>query len=73
MENHLMPFLSALGSALLWTFFGILAAIGALKLFDKLTPGRLEDHVFKEQNVSAAIIYAAVFLGACIIVASAMH
>jgi len=64
---------SSMGATLLWVIFGVLIAVAALKVFDVLTPGKLADQVFKERSVSAAIVYGAVFLGVCLIVASAIH
>ncbi len=44
-----------------------------MKLIDALTPGRLQDHVFKDGNVAAAVVYGAAFIGIAIVIASAMH
>ena len=57
----------------LWTFLGCLLLIGAMKFIDWLTPGKLQDHVFKDGNVAAAIVYGAAFIGIAIVIASAMH
>jgi uncharacterized membrane protein YjfL (UPF0719 family) len=56
-----------------WAFFGIVLSVAALRLFDLITPGRLQDQVFKEGNTAAAIVYGAALLASAIIIASAMH
>jgi uncharacterized membrane protein YjfL (UPF0719 family) len=57
----------------LWTVIGCLFLAGAMKLIDLLTPGKLQDQVFKDENVAAAIVYGAAFVGIAIVIASAMH
>ncbi len=56
-----------------WAVFGIVLCVVALKVFDRLTPGKLEEHVFKDGNTAAAIVYAAALIASAIIIASAMH
>jgi uncharacterized membrane protein YjfL (UPF0719 family) len=56
-----------------WAIFGVLLSVLALKLFDLLTPGKLEVLVFKEGNTAAAIVYGAALITCGIIIASAMH
>ena len=71
-----LEFISRLPSPVLvalWAFYAVFLAVIALKLFDKLTPGKLEEHVFKDENVAAAIVYAGAFIGFAIVIASAMH
>ena len=60
-------------SVALWVLYAALLCIGAMKIIDLLTPGKLEDHVFKDNNVAAAIVYGCVFIGFAIIIASALH
>jgi uncharacterized membrane protein YjfL (UPF0719 family) len=66
----------SLGQALLYMLLfagvGIAAAIAGYKLFDKCTPGNLNQEILEHRNVAAAIIAAAVILGLCIIIAAAM-
>ncbi|HVU36446.1 MAG TPA: DUF350 domain-containing protein [Opitutaceae bacterium] len=71
-----MSFLTALHSPLLvagWTLFGCILLVLALKLFDALTPGKLQEQVFRDRNTSAAVVYGAALVGFAIIIASAMH
>jgi uncharacterized membrane protein YjfL (UPF0719 family) len=56
-----------------WAFFGIVLCVAALRLFDLITPGRLQEQVFKDGNTAAAIVYGAALLASAIIIASAMH
>ena len=56
-----------------WAFFGVVLCVAALKLFDLITPGKLEVQVFKDGNTAAAIVYGAALLASAIIIASAMH
>lgn len=69
---HAQSLGQAVGYMLLFTFIGVLAAIGGYKLFDKCTPGDLHREILENKNVAAAIVAAAVILGVCIIVAAAM-
>jgi hypothetical protein len=52
---------------------GIALAIFGFKLFDMLTPGKLEVEIVEKQNIAAAILGAAIITGICYIVAQAMH
>ena len=45
-----------------------LAMLG-FKLFDLLTPGKLEEEIVQKQNIAAAILGGAIVVGICIIVA----
>jgi uncharacterized membrane protein YjfL (UPF0719 family) len=67
------PHLASVISVALWTLFAVVLLAGAMKLFDLLTPGKLEEHVFKDQNVAAATVYAGAFVAFAIVIASAMH
>lgn len=60
-------------SVIVFVAIGILAALVGFKLFDRFTPGDLEEEILKKNNVSAAILAAAVILGISIIVAAAIH
>ncbi len=71
-----LEFLSHLPAAVqvaLWALYAVALCVLALKLFDLLTPGKLEDNVFKDQNIAAAIVYAGAFVSFAIVIASAMH
>ena len=48
-------------------------AIVGFMLFDKLTPGKLDEEILQKQNNAAAILAGAFVLGVCIIVAAAIH
>jgi putative membrane protein len=48
---------------------GIGLAILGFKLFDLLTPGKLEEEIVNKQNIAAAILGGAIVIGICIIVA----
>lgn len=65
--------LSSVLSVVLWTLIAVVLLAGAMRLFDLLTPGKLEDHVFKDENTSAAIVYGCAFIAFAIVIASAMH
>ena len=60
-------------SMLAFGLAGIFLAILGFWLFDKFTPGKLDEEILHKQNVAAAIVGAAVILGICIIVAAAIH
>ena len=59
-------------AALATVIFGIigisLAVIG-FKVFDRVTPGNLEEEILQKNNMSAAVVTAAFILGVCIIIA----
>jgi uncharacterized membrane protein YjfL (UPF0719 family) len=59
-------------SVLVFTFIGIVASIAGFKLWDRFTPGNLEEEICRKQNVAAAILGAAIVLGISIIVAAVM-
>ena len=48
---------------------GIFLAVLGFKIFDKVTPGNLEEEIIKKNNMAAAIMAAAFILGVCIIIA----
>ena len=56
-----------------WAIFGVVLSVFTLKIFDLITPGKLEVHVFKDGNTAAAIVYGAALITCGIIIASAMH
>lgn len=60
-------------STVVFGTIGIILAIVGFKLFDKLTPGKLDEEILQKQNIAAAILAAAFILGICIIVAAAVH
>ena len=69
----LLAFGMAVLSALTFGILGIALAIVGFKLFDKFTPGKLDEEILHKQNIAAAILAAAVILGICIIIAAAIH
>ena len=48
---------------------GIFLAVIGFKIFDRFTPGNLEEEIVKKNNMAAAIMAAAFILGICIIIA----
>jgi putative membrane protein len=54
---------------LLFGGLGIALAMLGFKLFDLLTPGKLEEEIVQKQNIAAAILGGAIVLGICLIVA----
>ena len=56
-----------------WVLFGCILLVGAMKIFDLLTPGKLEQLVFAEKNVAAAVVYSGALLAIAVVIASAMH
>jgi uncharacterized membrane protein YjfL (UPF0719 family) len=76
-QAHLQPGdFSTLSWAVLCTaafgLVGIVLAIIGFKLFDFLTPGKLEEEIIQKQNLAAAILGAAIVLGICLIVSRAV-
>ena len=49
---------------------GILLSIGGFKLFDKLTPGNLQEEVLTKNNLGAAIFAGSFVIGICIVIAA---
>jgi uncharacterized membrane protein YjfL (UPF0719 family) len=62
----------AVVSTLVFGVIGIALAILGFKLFDMLTPGKLEEEIVQKQNIAAAILGAAIILGICLIVSRAV-
>jgi len=56
-----------------WALVGAVLLVAGVKLIDLITPGKLEDHVFKDQNIAAAVVYGCALIALAIIIASAMH
>ena len=56
-----------------WTVLAAALLVGALKVFDLLTPGKLHDQVFTERNVAAAVVYGAALIAFAIVISAAMH
>jgi uncharacterized membrane protein YjfL (UPF0719 family) len=64
--------LQSLGATALYALLGIGLAILGYKLFDRCTPGDLNEEIVKNRNSAAAIVAASVILGVCIIIAAAI-
>jgi uncharacterized membrane protein YjfL (UPF0719 family) len=62
----------AVVSVLVFTAIGIVASLAGFKLWDRFTPGNLEQEICGKQNIAAAILGAAIILGTSIVVAAAM-
>ncbi|MBI2804036.1 MAG: DUF350 domain-containing protein [Planctomycetes bacterium] len=60
-------------ATIVFAAIGIVLAIVGFKLFDKVTPGKLDEEILQKQNMAAAILAGAFILGICIIVAAAVH
>lgn len=60
-------------NVVIFAVLGIVLAIIGFKVFDKLTPGKLDEEILQKQNIAAAILAGAFILGICIIVAAAVH
>jgi len=56
-----------------YSLLGIVVVYGAVRFWDKVTPGHLEEEVFVKGNMAAAIFGAAMVLGLSWIVAAAIH
>ena len=69
---HAQSLGQALGYMVLFASVGIVAAIAGYKLFDLCTPGDLNKEIVENKNIAAAIVAAAVIIGVCIIIATAM-
>ena len=59
---------AALATAI-FGLLGIFLAVIGFKIFDKVTPGHLEEEIVRKGNMAAALITAAFILGVCIIIA----
>lgn len=71
--NDPATFGMAVLSTLVFGTLGIVLAIFGFKLFDWLTPGKLDEEILQKHNMAAAIIAGAFILGVCIIVAAVVH
>lgn len=60
-------------TATIFAFLGILLAMIGFKLFDWLTPGKLDEEILQKQNMAAAVLTGFFILGICIIIAAAIH
>lgn len=60
-------------STVLFAGVGIVLAIVGFKLFDLVTPGKLQEEICEKQNVAAGILGAAVILGISLIIAAAVY
>lgn len=69
---HAQTLLAAIGNVLIFAGIGIVAAIVGFKLFDKFTPGHLQQEIIEHKNIAAAIVAGAVILGICIIIAASI-
>ena len=69
---HAQTLLSAIGNVLIFAGIGIVAEIVGFKLFDKFTPGHLQQEILEHKNIAAAIVAGAVILGICIIIAASI-
>jgi uncharacterized membrane protein YjfL (UPF0719 family) len=59
-------------AALATVVFGLIGiglAVLGFKIFDRVTPGNLEEEIVKKNNIAAAIMTAAFILGVCLIIA----
>jgi len=59
-------------SVIVFTTVGIIMSLLGFKIWDRITPGNLEEEICGKQNIAAAILGAAIILGTSIIVAAAM-
>ncbi len=60
-------------NAVVYALLGIVVFWLSFVILDWLTPGHLWKEVIEEQNRAVAIIFGAVALGICIIIAAAIH
>lgn len=60
-------------SSIVFGIIGIAMAYLGFKVFDKLTPGKLDEEILQKQNIAAAILAGAFLIGICIIIAAAIH
>jgi len=63
---------NAVLSVVIFAFIGIAASVVGFKVWDRFTPGNLEEEICKKQNIAAAILGASIVLGTSIIVAAVM-
>lgn len=62
-----------LGLSVLYALVGIVLLLAAYKLFDLFTPTKMDDAIFVERNLAAALAVAAYMLGVAVIVAAALR
>ncbi len=62
----------AILSTLIFALIGVVVSVIAFKIWDRITPGNLENEICGKQNIAAAILGGSVVLGICIIIAAAM-
>jgi putative membrane protein len=56
-------------ATVIFGLIGIFLAVLGFKIFDKVTPGNLEEEIVKKNNMAAAVMAGAFILGVCIIIA----
>lgn len=56
-----------------YAIVGIVLLLVAYKLFDRFTPTKMDDAIFVEKNLAAAIAVGAYMLGVAVIVAAALQ
>ena len=64
--------LMSLLSTLLFGGVGIVLAIAGFKLFDLVSPFKLESEICEKQNMAVAVLSGMMVLGICLIVAAAV-
>jgi putative membrane protein len=62
-----------LALSVLYAAVGVVLLLVAYKLFDRFTPTKMDDAIFIEKNLAAAIAVAAYMLGVAVIVAAALQ
>lgn len=60
----------ALIGSTLFGVVGIALAIIGFKVFDKLTPGNLQQEIFQKGNIAAAVLAGAFIVGICIVISA---
>ncbi len=56
-------------ATIVFGLIGIGLAVVGFKIFDRVTPGNLEEEIVKKNNMAAAIVAGAFIIGVCIIIA----
>lgn len=59
--------------SLVYALVGIVLLLMAYKLFDRFTPTSMDEAIFGEKNLAAAIAVAAYMLGVAVIVGAALR
>lgn len=57
----------------IWMLIATVLLVGAMKLFDLMTPGKLHEQVFHDKNVAAAVVYGAALIAFAIVISASMH